>query len=366
MTLTRQLLLTTTIVLLASAAFCGAASAATVEITDVDFGSTEPLEVAQLTAAPGEANRVRVASGPTTGSVLFEDLGSVLTVDPDSADDDFSDDHIGCVSVDAHHAICDTQTDAIVNTGDRGDVVVASLGEAINANGGAGNDRLTGANGNDELNGGGGADAIDGGPGRDRIRAGAGPDVVVGGRGSDRVSLGSGNDRFDDAERREEDNGKNSPTGRDRITCGAGSDRVIEAQDASVDKLSRGCERLTTTDVVQGLGDVFNVDAFTVRLHGVRRSGSTVLVPVSCERGEGSSACVATGRLKAPSGNVTFATAISKETVKAQTHAILRLRLNSAGRRWVRRGKKFRLSIADPRSAGTADPPRAQARILLF
>lgn len=65
------------------------------------------------------------------------------------------------------------------------------------ANGGSGNDKITGTNGGDNLKGGKGNDTIDGGKGDDAINGGGGKDTLKGGGGADMIKGGKGRDTID-------------------------------------------------------------------------------------------------------------------------------------------------------------------------
>ncbi len=252
---------------LAGGAICGPAWGAAAMVIQVRAGqSGGHAPVPALLAEPGEANRVRIAAGPSDQTVLIEDLGAVLTVGQ------------GCVAVDAHHARCqnDDRERVLIHAGDLDDVVVASPGIAIDASGGPGVDRLTGADRSDDLSGSGGAGDVLAGMGADDVlRDGDGfagqefegnvvfpstavdADVLDGGAGNDVVSYrgrptavhvdlgdtmrdgqagegdvltsiesaygGSGADRLTGSA---EDNVLEGGAGRDLIDGGAGADSV--------------------------------------------------------------------------------------------------------------------------------------------
>lgn len=76
--------------------------------------------------------------------------------------------------------------------------------ETLTANGGSGDDELSGTRGDDTLNGGAGKDVLKGGFGQDRLVGGGGhdrlvgqadADVLLGGKGRDRADGGTGRDR---------------------------------------------------------------------------------------------------------------------------------------------------------------------------
>jgi len=98
-------------------------------------------------------------------------------------------------------------------TGTAGADVASHAGTAVwVADGGAGDDRLTGGLGNDIISGGSGNDRLTGGRGNDQILGGDGNDMLYGGDGDDVIEGGAGNDRlFGDA-------------GADTLRGGAGDD----------------------------------------------------------------------------------------------------------------------------------------------
>ena len=192
----RPVILSWMLSLLVGAAVGGSAWGASAMVIQVRAGqSGGDTPTPALLAEPGEANRVRVAPGPTDRTVLIEDLGAVVK---------------GCVAVDAHHARCEDVAPGepvIVHAGDLDDVVVALPGAAIDAAGGPGADRLTGADRSDDLSGDGGAgDVLIGMGGDDLLGDGDGyagehfegrvlfgstavdADVLDGGAGNDIVS----------------------------------------------------------------------------------------------------------------------------------------------------------------------------------
>ncbi|GAB3014158.1 hypothetical protein GCM10011376_08420 [Nocardioides flavus (ex Wang et al. 2016)] len=86
--------------------------------------------------------------------------------------------------------------------------------ETLTANGGAGDDELSGTRGDDTLKGGSGKDALVGGFGEDRLVGGGGDDRLAGKAGGDVLLGGGGRDRADGG------------TGRDR--CAAERERRCE------------------------------------------------------------------------------------------------------------------------------------------
>ncbi|MBB2943428.1 Ca2+-binding RTX toxin-like protein [Actinoplanes lutulentus] len=89
---------------------------------------------------------------------------------------------------------------------DRNDTIVNSTDLPITADGGTGNDKLTGGprrdrlaghSGRDVLKGRGGNDALDGGTGNDKIYGNGGNDTLLGHRGVDKMYGGAGDDYLD-------------------------------------------------------------------------------------------------------------------------------------------------------------------------
>jgi Ca2+-binding RTX toxin-like protein len=135
------------------------AHASTAEIV---FGSTgDPSPVVTYSGAPGEANRLTVA---TDGEalVLTDPAVTVTTKAP-------------CVSIDAHTASCDSgrrpfgYDGLTVRLGDGDDSVTIATGLGAVT-------RLYGGEGDDVLTGGQEVDIFDPGPGSDRVDGGAGDD----------------------------------------------------------------------------------------------------------------------------------------------------------------------------------------------
>ena len=130
--------------------------------------------VAVYSAAPGEANQLRVVLAGDQ-PVVFEDDGAEIT----AAD--------GCTSVSSHLVSCAGFEDIAVALGD-GEDTVEVTGQGPSAamtphfDGGPGNDQLTGSDHADEMNGGLGDDVVDG--------AAAGDVVNGGGGGTDEIRAG--------------------------------------------------------------------------------------------------------------------------------------------------------------------------------
>jgi hypothetical protein len=133
------------------------------------------------------------------------------------------------------------------------------------ADGGPGNDELTGVEGMDNFNGGPGDDVIHGGGGDDRLRGGEGRDQLVAGTGADRVNGGPGQDRL---ELDGPDFAVGGPGDDDilsagaqpaTIVCGPGSDNVF-GDPRSLRRpgpwLSRTCELYLVSEVFTPNGHI--------------------------------------------------------------------------------------------------------------
>jgi hypothetical protein len=155
------------------------------------------------TAAPGEANAVTWdADG------LLHDAGAAVEAGP------------GCAATpDPHTVDCGRPAFAVVILGDGPDRLDASTGTVpatLSADGGEGDDFLSGGPEADSLRGGPGADTASGGPGDDSLEAGDDWRTIGGHRivepASDRLDGGLGNDSLA---------GRH---GADRLTAGPGDD----------------------------------------------------------------------------------------------------------------------------------------------
>jgi len=100
--------------------------------------------------------------------------------------------------------------------------VIAPTG-GINAEGGDGDDNLTGSVGNDTLDGGAGDDVLGSGRGADTLDGGAGNDVLRGGMGDDVVYGGEGDDALSGDQ---QDDFLDGGAGDDALQGGAGSDTL--------------------------------------------------------------------------------------------------------------------------------------------
>ncbi|GAA2845934.1 hypothetical protein Acy02nite_47630 [Actinoplanes cyaneus] len=133
-------------------------------------------------AARGTANKVVVTRSGRT--VTIDD---VVAVKPGA----------GCKKVDSSKVRCTTKrtpSRVVVATSDRNDSIVNKSGLAMTADGGTGNDQITGGPKADFLRGDNGADTIRGLGGKDTIEAGFDNDHVYAGDGDDKISDGFGND----------------------------------------------------------------------------------------------------------------------------------------------------------------------------
>ncbi|MCW2274718.1 Ca2+-binding RTX toxin-like protein [Rhodoblastus acidophilus] len=92
--------------------------------------------------------------------------------------------------------------------------------------GGDGNDKLYGNNGNDYISGGAGNNIIDGGAGNNSLYGGVGNDTIVSGAGADTINAGDGT------------NSVNAGDGANIITTGSGADVIVSG--AGVDTISSG------------------------------------------------------------------------------------------------------------------------------
>jgi hypothetical protein len=133
------------------------------------------------------------------------------------------------------------------------------------ADGGPGNDVLTGVEGRNSFNGGPGDDVIHGGGGDDRLLGGEGRDQLVAGPGADRVNGGGGDDRL---ELDGPDFAVGGPGDDDilavgappaTIVCGSGSDNVF-GDPRSLRRpgpwLSRTCELYLVSEVFTPNGHI--------------------------------------------------------------------------------------------------------------
>ena len=131
--------------------------------------------------------------------------------------------------------------------------------------GGAGNDRLTGANGNDTLNGADCNDTLTGLAGDDRLTGGAGQDQLLGGEGNDWLSGVDGNDNLFGGAGNDTLIGW---TGADTMDGGEGADLyMVDAFDRVQDSGAIGSDR---AQIYQGAGVDLNLAGWrgVERVHG--------------------------------------------------------------------------------------------------
>src|SRR4051812_32697747 len=166
---------TSTAVLAILAAGAADARAATVGLGGPDcvpHGSVACPDELVFSAAPGEVTRLtvrRAADGP----VLLHDDGAPVS---------------GCTPVDAQTVRCAPAGSTVVDLGDGDDELAATGPLAVVADGGDGDDRLTGGDAADSLTGGTGDDVLTGGGSADALTGGAGTDELDGGSGEDAAS----------------------------------------------------------------------------------------------------------------------------------------------------------------------------------
>ena len=125
---------------------------------------------------------------------------------------------------------------ADVLLGNGGDDRLLGLGGSDQLFGDAGADLLNGGSLADVLDGGVGNDQLFGGDGRDRLGGGAGDDVAHGGAANDILAGGAGNDRLGGGA---DDDLLNGGAGDDVLTGGTGRDRFVLEPDAG------GSDRIT-------------------------------------------------------------------------------------------------------------------------
>jgi Ca2+-binding RTX toxin-like protein len=105
----------------------------------------------------------------------------------------------------------------IIADGGEGNDIITGTGGADQLKGGAGADSISGGGGNDQLRGGSGKDSLDGQAGNDKLWGNGGNDMLVGGRGRDILRGGNGNDRFNTRD----------GAGTDMAVGGAGFDHIL-------------------------------------------------------------------------------------------------------------------------------------------
>ena len=209
------------------------ASAATVKVIDVSAKGMYQFSYVELTAAPGEANRVSVTSAaaePAPGGFAQTRWTVKDTGAPVSAD-------YGCLQVDPNTATCTIRfsQDPVLRLGDGDDELTADT--SVSVFGDAGDDTirlvsptgdpgtpkaaatgyLFGGDGDDLLDGSiAGRVSLDGGKGGDLLIGSDFDDILLGGPGTDELRGADGLDTLKPG------------TGPDKITCGLGSGDDVE------------------------------------------------------------------------------------------------------------------------------------------
>jgi Ca2+-binding RTX toxin-like protein len=283
-----------------------------------------PAVTLSYDAAPGEANRLTIASAlGTTGEIELRDPAALISPGP------------GCERIGDHGVVCSPGrlvgpgapaptgfAHIAARLGDRADEARAEGAVAVELRGESGGDTLRGSSAADVIDGGTGRDVLDAGEGRDviveddesarddidgglggdrvdytrrrravsvdlglsrgadrdslrrveeafggrgadRLAGGRGPNTLSGGGGRDVLSGGGGRDVLDVRE-------AGGAPQADRARCGPGSDVVIAA--AAPDRLARDCERA----LLQGVQPA----AFSVLVSQPMRAQSSGVVEV--------------------------------------------------------------------------------------
>jgi Ca2+-binding RTX toxin-like protein len=183
------------------------------------LGSTVTISAPTLSysADDGEQNGLSV-SRAIGGDFDIVDSGAVIAA-PDCT-----------VDGGGHHAVCPSADigSVLIDLRDRDDeLTVGDLGLGLNsglpamqADGGSGDDALTGLDGSDLLSGGDGTDVLSGGAGADALSGATFTAPGSGADGADVLDGGAGDDIFVEG-----------GPGADRLTGGAGDDRVVAGGD---------------------------------------------------------------------------------------------------------------------------------------
>ncbi|WP_229067557.1 calcium-binding protein [Actinoplanes sp. DH11] len=198
-------------------------------VTGLALLSTSLLSAPAQAAATGEARVsgrtvLYVAAKGKQNKVVVTRSGNTITVDDKVAVKAGK----GCKKVkgDKTKVRCTPKkapTRVDVYTADRADSIVNRSGVALIADGGSGNDSitggprgdyLTGGSGNDKMQGAGGSDNLSGSSGNDRLYGGAGSDYLYGRTGHDLVDGGNDRDYV------------GGGAGNDRLYGGAGDDTI--------------------------------------------------------------------------------------------------------------------------------------------
>ncbi len=241
-------------------------------------------------------------------------------------------------------------------TTSEGDDVGADIEEL---SGTMGDDTITGGPGAEEIAGYGGKDRIDGGAGDDKLHAGAGDDVATGGPGKDEVRGGGDNDQLDGGPGADDlvigQDASDSVDGvdlielrdgeRDAASCEAGLSRVLADQHDIVDQKCALVERFTLgppgTPPPPPVGPSpllrVHLKGTVVDRRGIARVRVTCApAPVPCA-GRLSLYTLRKRKLTRMGGTV-FA-------VPAAKTRIVRVKLNKAARRMVKRRRSVRTQV---------------------
>ncbi|MDD2781553.1 MAG: hypothetical protein PHR02_08435, partial [Sulfuricurvum sp.] len=191
----------------------------TTEGIRLEFG--ENVQTANFTGAQlyknGTLDMGTFTQNITGSSVILSSSTTTLS-DTDFVVLDASAVHTFTVTDGASNAWTDTEAFKFA-IGGAGNTIIdlGTLTGVMEADGGAGNDTLTGTASNEYLYGGEGDDTLNGLAGDDDLEGGAGDDTIYGGDGDDWMSGGSGNDTLD---------GGNSVLGND-MDGGSGDDTYV-------------------------------------------------------------------------------------------------------------------------------------------
>ncbi len=229
------------------------------------------------TAAAGETNIVRVPSDFSFADI--KDSGATITVGA------------GCHLLgDAHNAYCDLPTfpnqyfltGAEVDLGDGNDILTAPGDlNLVSAQGGPGNDAITGSGRGDNISGGADTDTLLGGGGDDTIAGGDGDDILNGGAGEGlfvgSLDGGAGQDHITGSSTRDSIVGGPGP---DTIDAGDGDDVMLNPAGSAADVYDGG-DGFDTVDYTGdwaflGPGPIFILQGVNVTLDGVANDGNAL------------------------------------------------------------------------------------------
>jgi Ca2+-binding RTX toxin-like protein len=193
-------------------------------------GAVGALAVPAQAASTGVASvvastRIQYKAGSkATNKVVVTRSGNTVTIDDVVAVKPGT----GCKKVDKTKVRCTTRkapTRVLVYLGAKNDSVVDKTDLPMTADGGDGNDKITGGSRADSLRGGAGKDQIWGGAGNDTIDGGYDADKLHGGAGNDALSGDYGNDYLYGEAGNDAVSGDQ---GNDKEYGGAGEDRLYQ------------------------------------------------------------------------------------------------------------------------------------------